>query len=175
MSTRWGRCTLPYSPKQLFDLAADVERYPDFVPWWVAARVWKREGNVYYTDRVIGFAMVRKRFRSKTILHRPERIDVTSTDGPVTALTPELEGEARCVSSARRDLRGGSGVTRFPTVTVPHFKSRWPELTERNWHSCTTKVFNYRPTPDRDKSKSSNQLERHHIQVPSSLITYQHG
>ncbi len=36
---------------------------------------------------------------------------------PVTVSTPEPEGGARCVSSARRDLRGGSGATRFPTVT----------------------------------------------------------
>ena len=38
---------------------------------------------------------------------------------PVTASTPEPEGEARCVSSARRDLRGGNGQTRFPTATLP--------------------------------------------------------
>jgi coenzyme Q-binding protein COQ10 len=50
------------------------------VPWWVAARVSKREGNVYYTDQVIRFAVVRKRFDSKTVLRRPERIDVTSAD-----------------------------------------------------------------------------------------------
>jgi len=80
MSTRWGRCTLPYSPKQLFDLAADVECYPEFLPWWVAARVWKREGSVYYTDQVIRFAVIRQRFDSKTVLRRPERIDVTSSD-----------------------------------------------------------------------------------------------
>ncbi len=37
---------------------------------------------------------------------------------PVTASTPEPEGGARCVSSARRDLREGSGATRFPTATI---------------------------------------------------------
>jgi hypothetical protein len=37
---------------------------------------------------------------------------------PVTASTPEPEGGARCVSSARRDLRGGSGETCFPTATI---------------------------------------------------------
>ena len=73
-------CALAYMPEQLFDLAADVERYPEFLPWWVAARVRKREGNVYYTDQVIGLAMARQRFGSKTVLQRPERIDVTSTD-----------------------------------------------------------------------------------------------
>jgi len=86
MSSHRVHCSLPYTPDQLFDLAADVERYPDFVPWWVAARIRKREGNVYYTDQVIRFAMVRKRFDSKTVLRRPERIDVTSADGPVRDL-----------------------------------------------------------------------------------------
>ena len=33
----------------------------------------------------------------------------------------EAEGGARCVSSARRDLRGGSGATRFPTATMRGF------------------------------------------------------
>ena len=59
MLTQRCRCTLPYSPEQLFDLAADVERYPEFLPWWVAARVRKREGNVYYTDQIIAIAMIR--------------------------------------------------------------------------------------------------------------------
>lgn len=86
MSIHWGRCTLPHRPEQLFDLAADVERYPEFLPCWVAARVRKREGNVYYTDQVVGRAMARQRFRSKTTLFRPGRIDVTSTDGPIRNL-----------------------------------------------------------------------------------------
>ena len=86
MPVHRAHCSLPYPRDQLFDLAADVERYPDFVPWWVAARVRKREGNVYYTDQVIRFAMVRKRFGSKTVLRRPERIDVTSSDGPIRKL-----------------------------------------------------------------------------------------
>jgi len=86
MSGHRVHCSLPYTRDQLFDLAADVERYPEFVPWWVAARIRKHEGNVYYTDQVIRFAMVRKRFRSRTALHRPDRIDVTSTDGPVRDL-----------------------------------------------------------------------------------------
>src|SRR5438034_7328760 len=37
----------------------------------------------------------------------------------VTASTPEPEGGARCVSSARRDLYGGRLATAVPTVTGP--------------------------------------------------------
>ena len=34
-----AHCALTYSPEQLFDLAADLERYPEFLPGWIAARV----------------------------------------------------------------------------------------------------------------------------------------
>jgi coenzyme Q-binding protein COQ10 len=77
---------LPYSPKRLFDLAADVERYPDFLRWWIAARIQKREAGVYYTHQVLGFGPIRVSFGSKTMLRRPERIDVTSDKPPFREL-----------------------------------------------------------------------------------------
>jgi len=73
---------LPFSCEQLFDLAADVERYPEFLPGWVSARIAKREGNVLQVEQVVGIGPVRLRFDSRTVLQRPERIDVTSSDGP---------------------------------------------------------------------------------------------
>ena len=41
---------LPYPPDKLFDLVADIESYPEFLPWCVGARVLKREGNVVTAD-----------------------------------------------------------------------------------------------------------------------------
>src|ERR1700724_2489211 len=46
---------------------------------------------------------------------------------PVTASTPEPEGRARCVSSARRDLCGGRGEILVPTAT--HLSCREPAAT----------------------------------------------
>ena len=51
MLTRRAERLLSYSPEQLFDLAADVERYPKFLHWWKAARIKRRDGDVYYTDQ----------------------------------------------------------------------------------------------------------------------------
>ncbi len=59
---------LPYEREQVFDLVADVERYPDFLPWWVAVRVSQRDGEVYYTDQVVRFGLIRERFSSKPVL-----------------------------------------------------------------------------------------------------------
>jgi len=71
---------LPYPAEPLFEIAADVERYPDFVPWWVAARVRDRDGRVYRTEQVVGFGPLRERFSSRTVLDPPRRIEITSAD-----------------------------------------------------------------------------------------------
>ena len=82
MPTHAEKRLLPYTPEQLFDLVADVERYPEFLPWAVAARIRSREGNVITADLMIGFKMFRERFTSRVVLDRPQRIDVSYTEGP---------------------------------------------------------------------------------------------
>jgi coenzyme Q-binding protein COQ10 len=82
MLTRRVERLLSYSPEQLFDLAADVERYPRFLRWWKSACVKRRDGDVYYTDQDLALGLIRLRFGSKTSLHRPDWIDVTSYDPP---------------------------------------------------------------------------------------------
>ncbi|MET4699343.1 coenzyme Q-binding protein COQ10 [Constrictibacter sp. MBR-5] len=86
MPTHAERRFLPYSQEQLFALVADVERYPEFLPWCVAARIRSRDGDVLIADLVIGFKMVRERFTSRVTLRRPDRIDVEYTEGPLRYL-----------------------------------------------------------------------------------------
>jgi coenzyme Q-binding protein COQ10 len=64
----------------VFDLVADVERYPEFLPLWTDVRVFRRRGTVYYTEQEVGLGPVRQRFHTRTELVRPERIEVTSSD-----------------------------------------------------------------------------------------------
>ena len=73
---------LPFSQQQLFDLVADIERYPEFLPWCAACRVTKHEGRLIEADLLIGFKMVRERFTSRVTLSAPDRIDVEYLDGP---------------------------------------------------------------------------------------------
>ena len=83
MPTHAEKRVLTYRPDQLFDLVADIERYPEFLPWCVGARIRNREDNVIVADLVIGFKMIRERFTSRVRLDRPGlRIDVAYTDGP---------------------------------------------------------------------------------------------
>ena len=73
---------LPFSQQQLFYLVADIERYPEFLPWCAACRVTKHEGRLIEADLLIGFKMVRERFTSRVTLSAPDRIDVQYLDGP---------------------------------------------------------------------------------------------
>ncbi len=73
---------LPWRQEQMFDLVADVARYPEFLPWCIAARIRKREGEVFWADLVIGFKMFRERFTSRVELDRPDALDVQYTEGP---------------------------------------------------------------------------------------------
>ncbi len=83
MPTHAEKKVLPYTPEQMYRLVADVEKYPEFLPWCLAARIRRREGNVMFADLVIGFKMVRERFTSRVELDEPgRRIDVQYTEGP---------------------------------------------------------------------------------------------
>ena len=82
MPTHAEKKFLPYTPDQMFRLVADIERYPEFLPWCIGARVKRREGDTIYADLMIGFKMVRERFTSTVTMSPPGRIDVTYAEGP---------------------------------------------------------------------------------------------
>ncbi|MDA1100060.1 MAG: type II toxin-antitoxin system RatA family toxin [Proteobacteria bacterium] len=82
MPTHAERKILPYTPGQMFDLVADIERYPEFLPWCVACRITRRDGPVIWGDLMIGFKVFRETFTSRVTLHPPHGIDVEYIDGP---------------------------------------------------------------------------------------------
>ena len=82
MPTHAEERVLPYTPEQLFDLVADIERYPEFLPWCVGARIRERRPDLVVADLIIGFRMFRERFTSRVSLCPPGRIDVTYAEGP---------------------------------------------------------------------------------------------
>ncbi|MEO5376092.1 MAG: type II toxin-antitoxin system RatA family toxin [Alphaproteobacteria bacterium] len=82
MPTHAEKRCMPYTPQQLFDMVADIESYPQFLPWCTAARIRKREGNVVWADLMIGFKLVRERFTSRVEMVRPDRINVAYSEGP---------------------------------------------------------------------------------------------
>ncbi len=85
----------PYTPEQVFDLVADVERYPEFLPWCVACRIARRESATEFTaDLAVGFKMVREKFTSRVRLTPKDAITVEYLDGPFEFLTNEWKFSA---------------------------------------------------------------------------------
>ena len=86
MPTHCEKRVVPYTPEQMFDLVAGIERYPEFLPWCRAARIRSRKGDLVVADLVIGFKMVREKFTSSVTLRRPDCIDVEYVRGPMRYL-----------------------------------------------------------------------------------------
>jgi coenzyme Q-binding protein COQ10 len=73
---------VPYRAEQLFDLVADVGRYPEFLPWCVAAKVRTRTDTEMVAILTIGFGPFRESFTSRVSLDRPREVRVRYEDGP---------------------------------------------------------------------------------------------
>ncbi|MDP5307908.1 type II toxin-antitoxin system RatA family toxin [Paracoccus spongiarum] len=83
---------LPYTARQMYDLVADIESYPQFLPWNSAARVRARTRRAdgaeeVAADLVISFKVFRERFGSRVVLWPEDdrgrlRIDTEYLDGP---------------------------------------------------------------------------------------------
>lgn len=85
---------VPVDLKTAFDVAADVERYPSFLPFCKAARIAQQNEDVLVVDNVFGVGPIRTRFRSRAVLSAPASISVTSSDPPFGELRIEWTFQA---------------------------------------------------------------------------------
>jgi coenzyme Q-binding protein COQ10 len=95
-----------HSAPQMFDLVADVERYPEFVPLCKALKIRQRTPNadgteVIVADMTVSFKLVQETFTSKVTLDRANlKILVEYLRGPFSNLenrwTFEPKSEAEC-------------------------------------------------------------------------------
>ncbi|MEL6977752.1 MAG: type II toxin-antitoxin system RatA family toxin [Pseudomonadota bacterium] len=100
MATHAEKRRIPYAPDQIFNLVADVESYPEFLPWVAGCRMRSRKplppedgpGEVLEADLIVSFKVFRERFGSRVTL-RPESrvIDVAYLDGPFRYLNNHWE------------------------------------------------------------------------------------
>jgi coenzyme Q-binding protein COQ10 len=83
---------LPHTSEQMFDLVADVERYPEFVPMCERLTIRRRTtgvngSEVLLADMSIGYRLIRESFTSRVALDRENlKILVEYVDGPFSHL-----------------------------------------------------------------------------------------
>jgi coenzyme Q-binding protein COQ10 len=78
---------MPYTATQMFDLVADIDHYPDFLPWCLSAKILARSKNKITADLVIGYKLFQEKFTSEVILDKPHSIIVHYRSGPLSHLS----------------------------------------------------------------------------------------
>lgn len=80
----------PYTKEQIYALVADVEKYPEFIPWCVGARVIEKTEQWVVADLLVGFKGVSESYRSKVHLLE-DKIDIEYLKGPFSHLENRWE------------------------------------------------------------------------------------
>lgn len=125
------------STEQMFDLVADVERYPEFLPLMREARIVSRHASGYETEQVLMLGLLAYRFRTRTELAPPHAIAVTSADRHFRyfdirwSLAPATEGGCRIDFALDCEIRslwfkplGDVLVAQMALTTVNAFAAR---------------------------------------------------
>lgn len=91
---------VPHAADDMFALVADIERYPDYLPWCGGARIRRRDmvdgKEVLLADLIVSYKLFRERFTSKVTLDREARlIDVAYVEGPFRHLHNKWQFEPR--------------------------------------------------------------------------------
>ncbi len=108
-----------HTAQQMFDLVADVESYPQFVPLCQALRVRRRfagaeDAEILVAEMEVGYKAIRERFTSRVTLNRAlSRIDVEYIDGPFSHL-----------ENLWRFADAGDGKCRIEFYIAYEFRSR---------------------------------------------------
>lgn len=78
-----------HTPQQMYDLVADVERYPEFLPLCEGLRVLRRQPGgadgveVLVAEMAVGYKAIRERFTTRVTLDPAQRrITAEYIDGP---------------------------------------------------------------------------------------------
>ena len=87
MTVHAEKRVINHRPKDLYALVADVQKYPEFLPWCGAARVIDSSDTVIVGELWIQKGSIRQAFTTKNNLTPPEQIDLSLVNGPFKSLS----------------------------------------------------------------------------------------
>lgn len=142
--------TVPHSADLMYAVVADIERYPEFLPWVVALRIKSRarEGarEILTAEMAVGYRALRERYTSRVLLDpEAKKIDVVAIEGPFHCLenhwrfTPQAEGATRIdfrvafeFSSGLLQMAAGSAFEKVLVKMTDAFEARAASLSRSN-------------------------------------------
>lgn len=75
---------LPFPARSVYEIVNDVARYPEFLPWCVAADIVAETADEIVATLELGSGGIRERFTTRNILTPHERIELSLVSGPFT-------------------------------------------------------------------------------------------
>lgn len=77
---------VPFSSGQMYDLVADVERYPEFLPWCTSAMILIDAGHEVTVQLGLAFGPARGSFTTRNRMTPGSSVEMQLVDGPFSAL-----------------------------------------------------------------------------------------
>ena len=107
MSEYSTKMTLPWRCEQLFELAADIARYPEFLPGWKQVTILKHSDNKLLVEQKLGLGPINKPFVSEAELTPGKAVRVRSENDPFRFLNIQWifmpQGDEACEVSLSVD------------------------------------------------------------------------
>lgn len=138
---------VPYGAQEMYDLVADVESYPQFLPWCSGARIIARDemGTMAAID--IAYRAFRKGFTTRNRLWPGEAIEMRLVEGPFKELFGRWRFDALAGGASRISLdldfefasrvtalALGPAFTHIAKTLIDSFKARAAAVYgEREW------------------------------------------
>lgn len=95
---------LPYTAEQLYALVADIERYPEFLPWCTDATVVADDGDQVTATLGIASGVGRASFTTRNRLVRDRSVTMSLVDGPFDQFEGRWEFTPIGETGTRADL-----------------------------------------------------------------------
>lgn len=80
-----------YSPREMYDLVTDVNRYPEFLPWCDKAQVLESAADIVTAQVGIAFSGIHQTFTTRNRQQPGEAVHMELVDGPFS----QLDGQWR--------------------------------------------------------------------------------
>ena len=88
--------------KKIYNLVADVKKYPDFLPWCTNVEIKELTKKFIITEVKVGFQNINETYVCKVLLYPKERITLEYISGPFEYL--EIDWKFKKVSKNKTDV-----------------------------------------------------------------------
>jgi ribosome-associated toxin RatA of RatAB toxin-antitoxin module len=96
---------LPYSQKELYELVARVERYPEFLPWCTESRILDAQGEVVTAKLGLASGIARASFTTRNRLDPGRSMTMSLVEGPFDLLEGRWDFAPIARAGTRADLQ----------------------------------------------------------------------